>query len=216
VGAEASASFTGGIRWERSICAQEFLASELRGGSHRSGKRWIIQRVFRLAAEWRSRLPQPETFPSASTFRGGTHKKKRDPGLRDRRRRVVLEIPHATRHLRFELPKASPHNVSTAARFLEGLHPMGIATDSWTISAPSIHRSAYCSCFRSIREIDSRIRHAHRIGSRQQFDHVGDLQMARAWDARPWRRFRNASGCALCADGLHFGQGTFFSAPVAS
>jgi diguanylate cyclase (GGDEF)-like protein len=86
--------------------------------------RWVIERVCRLAAEWRQRLPPGVPFYFSVNLSAAA---LRDPGLGAHVAQVLQETGVAPQALKFELTESSLiGNVSGAREVLGALRAMGI------------------------------------------------------------------------------------------
>ena len=122
VGAEAL------LRWrhpvEGLLTPDKFLAIAEEAGVIVPVTRWIIQRVCRLAAEWRQRLPENEDFYISVNLSAAV---LRSPGLREYVAQVLEETHVSAAHLKFELSEGGlVSNVTTARAVLDAFHNMGI------------------------------------------------------------------------------------------
>jgi diguanylate cyclase (GGDEF)-like protein len=122
VGAEAL------LRWrhpvEGLLTPDRFLALAEEAGVIVPVTRWIIQRVCRLAAEWRQRLPQKDDFYISVNLSAAV---LRAPGLREYVARVLEETRTPPANLKFELSEGGLiSNAATARGVLDAFHDMGI------------------------------------------------------------------------------------------
>ncbi|HTL93566.1 MAG TPA: EAL domain-containing protein, partial [Steroidobacteraceae bacterium] len=122
VGAEAL------LRWrhpvEGLLTPDKFLAIAEEAGVIVPVTRWIIQRVCRLAAEWRQRLAENEDFYISVNLSAAV---LRSPGLREYVAQVLEETHVSAAHLKFELSEGGlVSNVTTARAVLDAFHNMGI------------------------------------------------------------------------------------------
>jgi len=212
VGAEAL------LRWrhpvEGLLAPKEFLGIAEEAGVIVPVTRWIIQRVCRLAAEWRRRLPQPVSFYISVNLSAAV---LRDPGLRDYVARVLEETRTPPGYLKFELTEGGLiSNVSTARELLEGLHGMGIELmlDDFGTGYSSL---SYLQLFPfDYVKIDRPF--VKRTGSERANNAITSaiLQMASSLGLRAVAEVveTQAAAQALLQMGCDFGQGNFFSAPV--
>jgi diguanylate cyclase (GGDEF)-like protein len=212
VGAEAL------LRWrhpvEGLLAPKEFLGIAEEAGVIVPVTRWIIQRVCRLAAEWRRRLPQPVNFYISVNLSAAV---LRDPGLRDYVARVLEDTRTPPGHLKFELTEGGLiSNVSTAREVLEGLHRMGIELmlDDFGTGYSSL---SYLQLFPfDYVKIDRPF--VKRTGSERANNAITSaiLQMASSLGLRAVAEVveTQAAAQALLQMGCNFGQGNFFSAPV--
>jgi len=212
VGAEAL------LRWrhpvEGLLAPKEFLGIAEEAGVIVPVTRWIIQRVCRLAAEWRRRLPQPMNFYISVNLSAAV---LRDPGLRDYVARVLEDTRTPPGYLKFELTEGGLiSNVSTAREALEGLHRMGIelmlddfGTGYSSLSHLQLFPFDYVKIDRPF---------VKRTGSERANNAITSaiLQMASSLGLRAVAEVveTQAAAQALLQMGCNFGQGNFFSAPV--
>ena len=122
VGAEAL------LRWrhpvEGLLPPETFLAIAEEVGVIGPVTRWIIQRVCRLAGEWRARLPTRDSFYISVNLSAAV---LRAPGLREYVGQVLEETDTPAGNLKFELSEGGlVSNVTTARTVLDALHEMGI------------------------------------------------------------------------------------------
>jgi diguanylate cyclase (GGDEF)-like protein len=212
VGAEAL------LRWrhpvEGLLAPKEFLGIAEEAGVIVPVTRWIIQRVCRLAAEWRRRLPQSVNFYISVNLSAAV---LRDPGLRDYVARVLEETRTPPGHLKFELTEGGLiSNVSTAREVLDALHRMGIELmlDDFGTGYSSL---SYLQLFPfDYVKIDRPF--VKRTGSERANNAITSaiLQMASSLGLRAVAEVveTQAAAQALLQMGCDFGQGNFFSAPV--
>jgi diguanylate cyclase (GGDEF)-like protein len=212
VGAEAL------LRWrhpvEGLLAPKEFLGIAEEAGVIVPVTRWIIQRVCRLAAEWRRRLPQPVNFYISVNLSAAV---LRDPGLRDYVARVLEDTRTPPGYLKFELTEGGLiSNVSTAREVLEGLHRMGIELmlDDFGTGYSSL---SYLQLFPfDYVKIDRPF--VKRTGSERANNAITSaiLQMASSLGLQAVAEVveTQAAAQALLRMGCNFGQGNFFSAPV--
>src|SRR5205807_2617292 len=92
------------LRWQHPVegvlAPEKFLPLAEEAGVIVPVTRWVIQRVCRLAAEWRQRLPQAIDFYLSVNLSAAS---LRDPGLRDYVAQVLQETHTSPRQLKFEL-----------------------------------------------------------------------------------------------------------------
>jgi diguanylate cyclase (GGDEF)-like protein len=122
VGAEAL------LRWrhpvEGLLTPDKFLSIAEETGVIVPVTRWVIQRVCRMAAEWRQRLPPGTDFYISVNLSAAV---LRAPGLRDFVARVLQETGLPAIHLKFEMTEGGlVSNVTMARTVLEALHELGI------------------------------------------------------------------------------------------
>ena len=212
VGAEAL------LRWrhpvEGLLAPEEFLAIAEEAGVIVPVTRWIIQRVCRLAAEWRKRLPQGRNFYISVNLSAAV---LRDAGLRDYVARVLEETHTPPGNLKFELTEGGLiSNVSTAREVLEAFHSMGIELmlDDFGTGYSSL---SYLQLFPfDYVKIDRPF--VNRTGSERANNAITSaiLQMASSLGLRAVAEVVETQAAAqtLLQMGCNFGQGYFFSAPV--
>jgi diguanylate cyclase (GGDEF)-like protein len=212
VGAEAL------LRWrhpvEGLLAPKEFLAIAEEAGVIVPVTRWIIQRVCRLAGEWRRRLPQGTNFYISVNLSAAV---LRDPGLRDYVARVLEETHTPPGHLKFELTEGGLiSNVSTVREVLDALHRMGIELmlDDFGTGYSSL---SYLQLFPfDYVKIDRPF--VKRTGSERANAAITSaiLQMASSLGLRAVAEVveTQAAAQALQQMGCHFAQGYFFSPPV--
>src|SRR5437763_139871 len=212
VGAEAL------LRWrhpvEGLLTPNDFLPIAEEAGVIVPVTRWIIQRVCRLAAEWRRRLPQGVSFYISVNLSATV---LRDPGLRDYVARVLEETRTPRGHLKFELTEGGLiSNVSTAREALDALHRMGIelmlddfGTGYSSLSHLQLFPFDYVKIDRPF---------VNRTGSERANNAITSaiLQMTSSLGLRAVAEVveTQAAAQALLQMGCNFGQGYFFSAPV--
>jgi len=212
VGAEAL------LRWQHPVEGllrpNDFLPIAEEAGVIVPVTRWVIQRVCRLAGEWRRRLPQGVNFYISVNLSAAV---LRDPGLRDYVARVLEETRTPPAHLKFELTEGGLiSNVSTAREALEALHGMGIELmlDDFGTGYSSL---SYLQLFPfDYVKIDRPF--VNRTGSEGANNAITSaiLQMASSLGLRAVAEVveTQAAAQALLQMGCNFGQGYYFSAPV--
>jgi diguanylate cyclase (GGDEF)-like protein len=206
------------LRWrhpvEGLLAPNEFLAIAEEAGVIVPVTRWIIQRVCRLAAEWRKRLPQGTNFYISVNLSAAA---LRDPGLRDYVARVLEDTRTPPGNLKFELTEGGLiSNVSTAREVLEAFHSMGIELmlDDFGTGYSSL---SYLQLFPfDYVKIDRPF--VKRTGSERANNAITSaiLQMASSLGLRAVAEVveTQAAAQALLHMGCAFAQGYFFSAPV--
>jgi diguanylate cyclase (GGDEF)-like protein len=206
------------LRWrhpvEGLLAPNEFLALAEEAGVIVPVTRWIIQRVCRLAAEWRKRLPQGTNFYISVNLSAAA---LRDPGLRDHVARVLEDTHTPPGQLKFELTEGGLiSNVSTAREVLEALHGMGIELmlDDFGTGYSSL---SYLQLFPfDYVKIDRPF--VKRTGSERANNAITSaiLQMASSLGLRAVAEVveTQAAAQALLHMGCAFAQGYFFSAPL--
>jgi len=206
------------LRWrhpvEGLLAPNEFLAIAEESGVIVPVTRWIIQRVCRLAAEWRKRLPQGTNFYISVNLSAAV---LRDPGLRDYVARVLEDTHTPPGHLKFELTEGGLiSNVSTAREVLEALHRMGIelmlddfGTGYSSLSYLQLFPFDYVKIDRPFVKHTGSERANAAITSAilQMASSLGLRAVAEAVETQ-------AAAQALLQMGCNFAQGYLFSAPV--
>ena len=212
VGAEAL------LRWrhpvEGLLRPDKFLAIAEEAGVIVPVTRWIIQRVCRLAAEWRRRLPQGADFYISVNLSAAV---LRTPGLRDYVAHVLEDAHIPAANLKFELNEGSlVSNVSAAREVLDAFHHMGIELmlDDFGSGYSSL---SYLQLFPfDYVKIDRPF--VSRTGSERADAAITSavLQMTSSLGLRAVAEVveTKAAAQALLQMGCDFGQGYFFSAPV--
>ncbi len=212
VGAEAL------LRWQHPVEGllrpKDFLTIAEEAGVIVPVTRWVIQRVCRLAGEWRRRLPPGVNFYISVNLSAAV---LRDPGLRDYVARVLEETRTPTGHLKFELTEGGLiSNVSTAREALDAFHGMGIelmlddfGTGYSSLSHLQLFPFDYVKIDRPF---------VNRTGSEGANNAITSaiLQMASSLGLRAVAEVveTQAAAQALLQMGCNFGQGYYFSAPV--
>jgi len=212
VGAEAL------LRWQHPVEGllrpKDFLTIAEEAGVIVPVTRWVIQRVCRLAGEWRRRLPPGVNFYISVNLSAAV---LRDPGLRDYVARVLEETRTPTGHLKFELTEGGLiSNVSTAREALDALHGMGIelmlddfGTGYSSLSHLQLFPFDYVKIDRPF---------VNRTGSEGANNAITSaiLQMASSLGLRAVAEVveTQAAAQALLQMGCNFGQGYYFSVPV--
>lgn len=212
VGAEAL------LRWrhpvEGLLTPDKFLALAEEAGVIVPVTRWIIQRVCRLAAEWRRRLPQGEDFYISVNLSAAV---LRTPGLHEYVARVLDDTKVAPGNLKFELSEGGLiNNASTARSVLEAFHAMGIELmlDDFGSGYSSL---SYLQLFPfDYVKIDRPF--VSRTGSERANNAItaAILQMASNLGLRAVAEVVETKAAAqtLLQMGCEYGQGYFFSPPV--
>jgi diguanylate cyclase (GGDEF)-like protein len=212
VGAEAL------LRWRHPVEGQltpdKFLTICEEAGVIVPVTRWIIQRVCRLAAEWRQRLPQGVDFFLSVNLSPAV---LRDPALRQYVANVLRETGVPPKHLKFELTEGGLiNNVSPAREVLEGLHSMGVelmlddfGTGYSSLSYLQLFPFDYVKIDRPFANQTGPDRTAVAVTS-------AILQMSKSLGLRTVAECveTHAAAHALVRLGCDFGQGNFFSAPL--
>jgi diguanylate cyclase (GGDEF)-like protein len=212
VGAEAL------LRWrhpvEGLLTPDRFLAIAEEAGVIVPVTRWVIQRVCRLAAEWRHRLPERDDLfisvnLSASVLR------TRD--LRDHVVRALQEAQVPAASLKFELAEGGlVSNVTTARAVLDAFHDMGIelmlddfGTGYSSLSYLQLFPFDYVKIDRPLvsRTGSERANYAITSAILQMASNLGLRAVAEVVETR-------AAAQTLLQMGCELGQGYFFSPPV--
>jgi len=176
--------------------------------------RWIIQRVCRLAAEWRRRLPRQEDFYFSVNLSAAV---LRSPGLREYVAQVLEETHTPAAHLKFELSEGGlVSNVTTARAVLDALHDMGIelmlddfGSGYSSLSYLQLFPFDYVKIDRPFvsRTGSERANNAIIAAIVQMASNLGLRAVAEVVETRAAARTLLQMGCT-------FGQGYFFSPPV--
>jgi diguanylate cyclase (GGDEF)-like protein len=212
VGAEAL------LRWrhpvEGMLTPDKFLAIAEEVGVIVPVTRWVIQRVCRLAAEWRRRLPQKEDFYISVNLSAAV---LRSPGLREYVAQVLEETHTPAANLKFELSEGGlVSNVTTARAVLESFHELGIelmlddfGTGYSSLSYLQLFPFDYVKIDRPLvsRTGSERANNAITAAILQMASNLGLRAVAEVVETR-------AAAHTLLQMGCRFGQGYFFSAPV--
>ena len=206
------------LRWrhpvEGLLTPDKFLAIAEEAGVIVPVTRWIIQRVCRLAAEWRLRLPQQRDFYISVNLSAAV---LRAPGLREYVAQVLHDTHVPAANLKFELTEGGLiSNVSTARAVLDAFHDMGIELmlDDFGTGYSSL---SYLQLFPfDYVKIDRPF--ASRTGSERANNAITSaiLQMAANLSLRAVAEVVETQAAAqtLLQMGCDFGQGYFFSPPV--
>jgi diguanylate cyclase (GGDEF)-like protein len=212
VGAEAL------LRWrhpvEGLLTPDKFLALAEEVGVIVPVTRWIIQRVCRLAAEWRQRLPAREDFYISVNLSAAV---LRSPGLRDYVAQVLDDTHTSAANLKFELSEGGlVSNVSTARAVLDAFHEMGIelmlddfGTGYSSLSYLQLFPFDYVKIDRPFvsRTGSERANNAITAAILQMASNLGLRAVAEVVETR-------AAANTLLEMGCTYGQGYFFSPPV--
>ncbi|HEX4647699.1 MAG TPA: bifunctional diguanylate cyclase/phosphodiesterase, partial [Steroidobacteraceae bacterium] len=212
VGAEAL------LRWrhpvEGLLTPEKFLPIAEEAGVIVPVTRWIIQRVCRLAAEWRQRLPQAVDFYFSVNLSAAA---LRDPGLREYVARVLHDTHAAPRQLKFELTEVGLiNNVGAARELLTGFHDMGIelmlddfGTGYSSLSYLQLFPFKYVKIDRPLVNWTGSERSNNAITSAilQMTSNLGLRAVAEVVETQ-------AAAQALLRMGCDYGQGYFFCEPV--
>jgi diguanylate cyclase (GGDEF)-like protein len=206
------------LRWrhpvEGLLTPDRFLAIAEEAGVIVPITRWVIQRVCRLAAEWRQRLPRGANFYISVNLSEAV---LRAPGLREYVAQALAATHIPPRNLKFELAEGGlVSNVSTAREVLDGFHDMGIELmlDDFGTGYSSL---SYLQLFPfDYVKIDRPF--VSRTGSERANNAItaAILQMASSLGLRAIAEIveTKAAAQALVQMGCQFAQGYFFSAPV--
>jgi diguanylate cyclase (GGDEF)-like protein len=212
VGAEAL------LRWrhpvEGLLTPDRFLAIAEEAGIIVPVTRWVIQRVCRLAAEWRQRLPQNEDFYISVNLSAAV---LRSPGLREYIAQILEETHSSAANLKFELSEGGlVSNVSTARAVLDGFHDMGIelmlddfGTGYSALSYLQLFPFDYVKIDRPFvsRTGSERANTAITAAILQMASNLGLRAVAEVVETK-------AAAQTLLQMGCSYGQGYFFSPPV--
>jgi diguanylate cyclase (GGDEF)-like protein len=212
VGAEAL------LRWrhpvEGLLTPDKFLAIAEEAGVIVPVTRWVLQRVCRLAAEWRQRLPREEDFYISVNLSAAV---LRSPGLREYIAQLLKETQIPPASLKFELSESGlVSNVATARAVLDAFHDMGIELMLDDFGTGYSSRS-YLQLFPfDYVKIDRPF--VSRTGSERANNAItaAILQMASNLGLRAVAEVVETAAAAqtLLQMGCRFGQGYFFSPPV--
>ncbi|HKD53116.1 MAG TPA: EAL domain-containing protein [Steroidobacteraceae bacterium] len=212
VGAEAL------LRWrhpvEGLLTPDKFLSIAEEAGVIVPVTRWVIQRVCRLAAEWRQRLPNREDFYISVNLSAAV---LRSPGLREYIAQLLEDTQIPAASLKFELSESGlVSNVAAARAVLDAFHDMGIELmlDDFGTGYSSL---SYLQLFPfDYVKIDRPF--VSRTGSERANNAItaAILQMASNLGLRAVAEVVETEAAAqtLLQMGCRFGQGFFFSPPV--
>jgi len=212
VGAEAL------LRWrhpvEGLLSPEKFLTIAEESGVMVPVTRWIIQRVCRLAAEWRRRLPEAREFYISVNLSGAA---LRSPGLREYIANVLADTHLPAAHLKFELSEGGlVGNVTTARALLDAFHDMGIelmlddfGTGYSSLSYLQLFPFDYVKIDRPFvsRTGSERANNAITSAILQMTSNLGLRSIGEVVETRTAAETLVEMGCG-------FAQGYFFSAPV--
>ena len=212
VGAEAL------LRWrhpvEGLLTPERFLAIAEEAGVIVPVTRWTIQRVCRLAAEWRRRLPERKDFYISVNLSAAV---LRSPGLREYIAQALEETHIPAAHLKFELSEGGlVSNVTTARAVLDAFHEMGIelmlddfGTGYSSLSYLQLFPFDYVKIDRPFvsRTGSERANNAITGAILQMASNLGLTAVAEVVETR-------AAAQTLLQMGCEFAQGYFFSPPV--
>lgn len=206
------------LRWrhpvEGLLTPDKFLTIAEEAGVIVPVTRWVIQRVCRLAAEWRQRLPNREDFYISVNLSAAA---LRSPGLREYIAQLLEETQIPATSLKFELSEGGlVSNVAAARAVLDAFHDMGIELmlDDFGTGYSSL---SYLQLFPfDYVKIDRPF--VSRTGSERANNAItaAILQMASNLGLRAVAEVVETEAAAqtLLQMGCRFGQGYFFSAPV--
>ena len=206
------------LRWrhpvEGLLTPDRFLAIAEEAGVIVPVTRWIIQRVCRLAAEWRQRLPQGTDFFISVNLSAAV---LRSPGLRDFVADALRDTHIPPQNLKFELSEGGiVSNVTTARAVLEALHGIGVELilDDFGTGYSSL---SYLQLFPfDYVKIDRPF--VSRTGSERANNAIVSaiLQMASNMGLRAIAEIveTRAAAQTLAEMGCDFGQGYYFCRPV--
>jgi diguanylate cyclase (GGDEF)-like protein len=206
------------LRWrhpvEGLLAPDKFLAIAEEAGVIVPVTRWIIQRVCRLAAEWRQRLPRGTDFYLSVNLSAAV---LRAPGLRDFVARALQDTHVPADNLKFELSEGGlVSNVTTARAVLDGFHDMGIelmlddfGTGYSSLSYLQLFPFDYVKIDRPFisRTGSERANNAITSAILQMASNLGLRAVAEIVETR-------AAAETLLQMGCDFAQGYFFSPPV--
>jgi len=212
VGAEAL------LRWrhpvEGLLTPDKFLSIAEEVGVIVPVTRWVIQRVCRLAAEWRQRLPENEDFYISVNLSAAV---LRSPGLREYIAQVLEETHSSAANLKFELSEGGlVSNVTTARAVLDAFHDMGIelmlddfGTGYSALSYLQLFPFDYVKIDRPFvsRTGSERANNAITAAILQMASNLGLRAVAEVVETK-------AAAQTLLQMGCTYGQGYFFSPPV--
>ncbi len=212
VGAEAL------LRWrhpvEGLLTPDRFLAIAEEAGVIVPVTRWVIQRVCRLAAQWRQRLPEKEDFYISGNLSAAV---LRSPGLREYVAQVLDETHTPAANLKFELSEGGlVSNVAAARAVLDAFHEMGIelmlddfGTGYSSLSYLQLFPFDYVKIDRPFvsRTGSERANNAITAAILQMASNLGLRAVAEVVETK-------AAAQTLLQMGCGFGQGYFYSPPV--
>jgi diguanylate cyclase (GGDEF)-like protein len=205
------------LRWQHPLEGllgpDRFLAIAEQTGAIVPITRWIIERVCRLAAEWRQRAADAEFYITVNLSAAAL----RDPGLRDYVGLALARAGTPPGYLKFELTEGGLiDSVSTARELLDGFHAMGIdlMLDDFGTGYSSL---SYLQLFPfDYVKVDRPF--VNRTGSERANRAItaAILQMAASLGLRSVAEVveTQAAAQALLEMGCNFAQGYYFSAPL--
>jgi diguanylate cyclase (GGDEF)-like protein len=205
------------LRWQHPLEGllgpDRFLAIAEQTGAIVPITRWIIERVCRLAAEWRQRAQDADFYISVNLSAAAL----RDPGLRDYVGLALARSGTPPGYLKFELTEGGLiDNVSTARELLDGFHGMGIdlmlddfGTGYSSLSYLQLFPFDYVKIDRPLvkRTGSERANRAITSAILQMTSSLGLRSVAEVVETP-------AAAQALLEMGCEFAQGYFFSAPL--
>jgi len=211
VGAEAL------LRWrhpvEGLLTPDKFLAIAEETGVIVPITRWVIQRVCRLAADWRARLQSADFYISVNLSAAAL----RSPGLPDYVAHALADTQTPAGNLKFELTEGGLiSNVGAAREVLDALHNMGVelmlddfGTGYSSLSYLQLFPFDYVKIDRPFasRTGSERANNAITSAILQMTSSLGLRAVAEVVESKAAAQTLSKMGCA-------FGQGYFFSAPV--
>jgi diguanylate cyclase (GGDEF)-like protein len=206
------------LRWrhpvEGLLTPDKFLTIAEEAGVIVPVTRWVIQRVCRLAAEWRQRLPSRDDFYISVNLSAAV---LRSPGLREYIAQLLEETQIPPASLKFELSEAGLlSNVATARAVLDAFHEMGIelmlddfGTGYSSLSYLQLFPFDYVKIDRPLvsRTGSERANNAITAAILQMASNLGLRAVAEVVETE-------AAALTLMQMGCRFGQGYFFSPPV--
>jgi len=206
------------LRWrhpvEGLLAPGKFLAIAEEAGLMVPVTRWVIQRVCRLAAEWRLRLPRGADFYLSVNLSAAV---LRDRGLRDYVAHVLQDTGTPPGNLKLELTEGGLiGSLSTARDVLVGLHSLGVelmldnfGTGYSSLSCLQLFPFDYVKIDRPAVNWTGSERATHAITS-------GILLMASGLGLRTVAEAveTQEAAQALLHMGCDFAQGNFFSEPL--
>ena len=212
------AGFEALLRWhhpvEGTLTPERFLQIADEVGVIVPITRWIVTRVCRLIADWRTRLPRNADFYISVNLSAAA---VRDPGLREHVAQALRAARVPPGYLKFELPERGlVENVSAARAAAAGLHDLGIelmlddfGTGYSSLSYLQLLPFDYVKIDRPF---------ANRTGSERANNAItaAVLQMTSSLGLRAIAEVveTEAAARALGELGCHFAQGNYFSAAL--
>jgi diguanylate cyclase (GGDEF)-like protein len=206
------------LRWyhpvEGTLTPGQFLSIAEEAGVVAPVTRWVIQRVCRLVADWRQRLPANADFYVSINLSAAA---LRDQGLSEH----VVRALQATRvppgYLKFEVAeRALIDNVSAARSVLAAFHSMGI--ELMLDDFGSGYSSLSCLQLLPFDYVKIDRPFANRTGSERANNAIMSaiVQMTSSLGLRAVAEVvdTEAAAASLARLGCNFGQGYYFSAPL--